>query len=197
MPPNSRHGACQFHLQNKAFWPLASAKPRSRNIKQATHCAGQFQEKKKMAARSNKKQKESDETMERALAAPLSAAELQVRINARAHEVFLARNGGPGDELSDWLTAEREVCGSLLAMTSAADETDPVPTTAPKRKRATTTAKPAVVGSPTKPATRSSSKTSGKSSTKPSKKPSTKSSGKSSGQPPSPAPRSRKRKTNE
>ena len=30
-------------------------------------------------------------------------------IRLRAYEVFLARNGTPGDELSDWLTAEREI----------------------------------------------------------------------------------------
>lgn len=148
-----------------------------------------------MATQSIKKRKESDEIAERALAAPLSAAELQVRINARAHEVFLARNGGPGDELSDWLTAEREVCGSLPAMTSAPEIAATAPTTAPKRRRATATAKPAVAGSPTKPAARSSSKTSDNSSTKSATKPSTKSFGKSSDQPPSSAPRSRQRKT--
>jgi len=30
-------------------------------------------------------------------------------IRLRAYEVFLARDGTPGDELSDWLTAEREI----------------------------------------------------------------------------------------
>jgi len=30
-------------------------------------------------------------------------------IRLRAYEVFLARDGTAGDELSDWLTAEREI----------------------------------------------------------------------------------------
>lgn len=28
----------------------------------------------------------------------------------RAHELFLARNGGPGDAASDWCQAEKELC---------------------------------------------------------------------------------------
>lgn len=34
------------------------------------------------------------------------------RIEARAFEIYLARNGGQGDALSDWLQAEREIGGS-------------------------------------------------------------------------------------
>lgn len=30
-------------------------------------------------------------------------------VRRRAHEVYLARNGGQGDAMSDWLTAEREL----------------------------------------------------------------------------------------
>jgi hypothetical protein len=30
-------------------------------------------------------------------------------IRLRAYEVFMARGDNPGDELSDWLTAEREI----------------------------------------------------------------------------------------
>jgi hypothetical protein len=30
-------------------------------------------------------------------------------IRARANEIYLERAGGPGDDLSDWLQAEREV----------------------------------------------------------------------------------------
>lgn len=33
-------------------------------------------------------------------------------IEARAYEIFLARNGGDGDALSDWLQAERELGGA-------------------------------------------------------------------------------------
>ncbi len=28
----------------------------------------------------------------------------------RAHELYLARNGGPGDAASDWCRAEKELC---------------------------------------------------------------------------------------
>lgn len=131
-----------------------------------------------MATRSTKKQKVADETTEQALAASVSAEELQARINARAQEVFLARNGGPGDELSDWLTAEREVCASLLKIAPVTNEAIPMTTTAPKRKRATT-AKPKANGSTSK----SSANKSISASTK------------LSGKTPSSAPRSRKRKT--
>lgn len=31
------------------------------------------------------------------------------QIRARAYEIYLAREGGPGDELSDWLKAEAEL----------------------------------------------------------------------------------------
>lgn len=31
------------------------------------------------------------------------------QIRERAYGIYLARNGGPGDELQDWLDAEREL----------------------------------------------------------------------------------------
>lgn len=31
------------------------------------------------------------------------------RIRIRAFEIYLTRNGGPGDEMTDWLQAEREL----------------------------------------------------------------------------------------
>ena len=31
-------------------------------------------------------------------------------IAARAHEIYLARGAAPGQELADWLQAERELC---------------------------------------------------------------------------------------
>lgn len=31
------------------------------------------------------------------------------QIQVRAYELYLARNGGPGDELSDWVSAEQEL----------------------------------------------------------------------------------------
>ncbi|HMN41262.1 MAG TPA: DUF2934 domain-containing protein [Phycisphaerales bacterium] len=30
-------------------------------------------------------------------------------VACRAYEIFVARKGGPGDEVSDWLRAEKEV----------------------------------------------------------------------------------------
>ena len=35
--------------------------------------------------------------------------EIQEAIRLKAYELFLERNGAPGDELEDWLTAERIV----------------------------------------------------------------------------------------
>lgn len=32
-------------------------------------------------------------------------------IRRRAYEIFLARNGGPGDSVSDWIQAEQELNG--------------------------------------------------------------------------------------
>ena len=48
--------------------------------------------------------------------APASAAGAVTpeRIQARAYEIFLARNSGDGDALADWLQAERELTGSGL-----------------------------------------------------------------------------------
>jgi hypothetical protein len=52
-------------------------------------------------------------------AAPVatSAAESQAnpgpttdQIRCRAYDIYCARNGAPGDALSDWLAAERELC---------------------------------------------------------------------------------------
>lgn len=31
------------------------------------------------------------------------------QIRDRAYQIYLSRNGGPGDELQDWLDAEREL----------------------------------------------------------------------------------------
>jgi len=43
------------------------------------------------------------------------------RICKRAHELFLARNHGPGDAASDWYRAEKELC-------EACDHAPPEPT---------------------------------------------------------------------
>ncbi len=36
-------------------------------------------------------------------------SKLEDEIRHRAYEIYLERNGSPGDERQDWLTAEREV----------------------------------------------------------------------------------------
>ena len=44
--------------------------------------------------------------------APKTAATAAAKphlIRRRAYEIFLARNGGPGDHLSDWIQAEQEL----------------------------------------------------------------------------------------
>lgn len=44
------------------------------------------------------------------------------QIRCRAYEIYCGRNGGAGDALSDWLAAERELCGTPAA--TAADESE-------------------------------------------------------------------------
>lgn len=39
----------------------------------------------------------------------LGAISLHEQIEARAHEIYLARGAEPGHELDDWLQAEREI----------------------------------------------------------------------------------------
>lgn len=34
-------------------------------------------------------------------------------VRQRAYEIYMARNGGPGDALADWTQAERELRGEL------------------------------------------------------------------------------------
>lgn len=101
-----------------------------------------------MAVRTTKRRKETDDTIEPAHTAPSPVADLHSRITARAYEIFLARNGASGDELGDWLTAERELRGSLLTIVPPPDNVVPITTVAAKRKR-TTTAKSSTSGSST------------------------------------------------
>lgn len=45
-------------------------------------------------------------------ATPKATAIVEVKphlIRRRAYEIFLARNGGPGDHVSDWIQAEQEL----------------------------------------------------------------------------------------
>ena len=39
------------------------------------------------------------------------ATSLREQIEARAHEIYVARGAEPGHELDDWLQAEREIMG--------------------------------------------------------------------------------------
>ena len=41
-----------------------------------------------------------------------TALTLEERIRARAHEIYLQRNGQDGSDLDDWLQAEAEITGA-------------------------------------------------------------------------------------
>jgi len=49
----------------------------------------------------------------------------------RAHELFLARNGGAGDAVSDWCQAEKELCEACEH--TPAQEADPLVVETPGR----------------------------------------------------------------
>ena len=111
-----------------------------------------------MATRTHKKLKATEESIPITAEAPVSAAELRDKIVARAYEIFLARNGAPGDSLSDWLIAEHEITASLSTPITIADNVVPITSVTAKRKRALTpqTTKAKTTGSST-----SKSKTAG------------------------------------
>lgn len=90
-----------------------------------------------MATKTNTKPKAKKETSPIATDTALPAADLQDRIAARAYEIFLARNGTPGDDLSDWLRAEHEVCSALS--NSITDGIAQAISATPKRKRTSIT----------------------------------------------------------
>ncbi len=92
-----------------------------------------------MATRTNKKLTVTEETIPTISEAPLSAAELRDKIAWRAYEIFLARNGAPGDELGDWLIAEHEISATYSAPITFADNVVSINSMATKRKRASTT----------------------------------------------------------
>jgi hypothetical protein len=56
--------------------------------------------------------------------------EITERIRARAYEIFESRQGDGGDELSDWLQAEREVAAGA----GAGDRPDTSPPSRPGRR---------------------------------------------------------------
>ncbi|MEK7832979.1 MAG: DUF2934 domain-containing protein [Acidobacteriota bacterium] len=103
-----------------------------------------------MAIRTNRNPKAAEEISPILAVAPLSAVELQDRIAERAYEIYLSRNGTPGDDLNNWLLAEREVCAALSS--SIADDVVPAISATAKRKRTsiTQTAKATTAGSSTR-----------------------------------------------
>ena len=92
-----------------------------------------------MATLSSKKSKAIKETSPIVTFAPLPATDLQSRIAARAYEIFLARNGFPGDATSDWLMAEHEICSAIEPIVPYTDNVVPIKPAAAKRKRTTST----------------------------------------------------------
>ncbi|MBS1786371.1 MAG: DUF2934 domain-containing protein [Acidobacteria bacterium] len=92
-----------------------------------------------MATRTTTKKKVADEPELLVPSVPLSPEELQTKIAARAFEIYLARNGSPGDATSDWLMAEHEICGALTASTPYADNVVPITSVKSKTKRTSST----------------------------------------------------------
>ena len=92
-----------------------------------------------MPTRSTAKKKVADAPEILAPSAPLSPEELQTKIAARAYEIYLARNGSPGDATSDWLMAEHEICSSLTASLPYADNVVPITSVKSKPKRTSST----------------------------------------------------------
>jgi hypothetical protein len=41
-----------------------------------------------------------------------AGSDLTAEIEGRAYEIYLSRNGAPGDPVADWLQAERELRGA-------------------------------------------------------------------------------------
>jgi Protein of unknown function (DUF2934) len=60
-------------------------------------------------------------------------------IQLRAYELYLARNGGPADELSDWLAAEKELTEIMKSDQQSIGEGPyamvPLPTTSSAKRR--------------------------------------------------------------
>jgi hypothetical protein len=54
--------------------------------------------------------------------APAANGQLYERIASRAYELFEMRGAGPGDELADWLTAERDVLARTSGLKAQADD---------------------------------------------------------------------------
>jgi len=66
-----------------------------------------------------RKSKRSDSSPDPAVSSELKLYEL---IACRAYELYEMRGSGPGDELSDWLAAEREVLAQLSTARGEAAE---------------------------------------------------------------------------
>jgi len=101
-----------------------------------------------MVTRSTRKQKEAEKTNLPVYNAVPSLTELHNLVTARAHEIYLARNGAPGDDLDDWLSAEREVIGSIAVHKPSANNAIPISSGAAELKRkAVARTKSSAVGS--------------------------------------------------
>jgi len=89
---------------------------------------------------------------------PAEAATLNVTelIERRAYELYESRGSRPGDELTDWLTAEREVLAGFSSLTSdpkgSTRDLEVVAPAAP-RKKALKVASPATARKKTSPTT--------------------------------------------
>jgi hypothetical protein len=62
-----------------------------------------------MSAITTRTRKNVSSRRPRAFEAPVSAQVQPSLIRLRAYEIYCGRNGGPGNPLSDWIQAEREL----------------------------------------------------------------------------------------
>ena len=72
--------------------------------KKNTGTAGKSKQGREQSASSVPQQSMADQQS----TAQQSTGDQQQRVRERAYEIYLARNGAPGDPLGDWLVAERE-----------------------------------------------------------------------------------------
>lgn len=57
----------------------------------------------------NRKKNTVVPTVSHNVSATVQESRLEDDIRRRAYEIYLERNGSPGDEYEDWLSAEREI----------------------------------------------------------------------------------------
>ncbi|MGH7814192.1 MAG: DUF2934 domain-containing protein [Candidatus Binataceae bacterium] len=67
-----------------------------------------------MATEIRRKKMATEKNPQQEHASPRNGLEpAEDEIRTRAHEIYLARNGEPGNEVDDWLTAEAELKAGL------------------------------------------------------------------------------------